>query len=613
MATGFCRNVVRCCALFAVLLSGCGGSDDPPPPPAASPPPASPAVVIAPTSVIASGNAATSSAPTASVTIGITNPPAGGVYVGYSYSYSGIDDAHLQATSSTSGEVLLSFKNPAVIGPGVYSDTITVQVCLDSQCVTQVDGSPRTIDVTYTVTGVQAPQPALTLSSTNLNVQGVWFASTQTPGTQLTYSIANATNQYFNIDTSYTSNAIQYVYRSSTSGGGYDHTGTITINFKPPSELTQGTYNDVITVTASCGYSCPRGIANGVQQIAVQYELGNTLSGVNGITARAIPIIANDIAWNSDQSRIYLAAPSSAGVHANSVVVLNPSSATIESSSFAGSEPATLALSDDNQYLYVALNGSNSVRRKLVPSLAQDILIPMGNASNGDTLLAGDIQVAPGQPQTLAVVKKRSSQYSSDMVNVSIYDGITVRSNVAAPTYPYGDQWLQWSGPTRLYSSASSSPGYLSTLDVDANGVALASSQTLSSSATIGRIQIAGGVLYTSGGEAFDPVTRAKLGTYTPAQYSYPRAVIADPQLNKLFMIANNGSTTLLLSYNLTTFAPIASVQMNRLGFSSSNSRLIRWGTDGLAFVDVDTSPYNAPPQGRVMLITGPFVSNPTN
>jgi hypothetical protein len=82
---------------------------------------------------------------------------------------------------------------------------------------------------------------------------------------------------------------------------------------------------------------------------------------------------ANDLVWDSTNQVIYLSVPSLAASNGNSVSILNPVTGSITFSQFAGSEPDVLVVSDDNQFLYAGLDGSSSVQRFILPSLAPDI------------------------------------------------------------------------------------------------------------------------------------------------------------------------------------------------------------------------------------------------
>jgi hypothetical protein len=50
------------------------------------------------------------------------------------------------------GTLTVNLKSPSSLGPGVYSDTITILVCYDQACTKEAIGSPWVLPVTYTVT-----------------------------------------------------------------------------------------------------------------------------------------------------------------------------------------------------------------------------------------------------------------------------------------------------------------------------------------------------------------------------------------------------------------------------------------------------------------------------
>jgi hypothetical protein len=53
------------------------------------------------------------------------------------------------------GTLTVNLKDPNVLGPGVYSDVITISVCYDQACTKQAAGSPWTLPVNYTVTATE--------------------------------------------------------------------------------------------------------------------------------------------------------------------------------------------------------------------------------------------------------------------------------------------------------------------------------------------------------------------------------------------------------------------------------------------------------------------------
>lgn len=91
------------------------------------------------------------------------------VYISTSFTSHGIERLR---SSSGSNELLaanhpgppvymnfeIDFKNPSLLAPGTYNDTVTVSTCLDSFCHHPLSNSPQTIKVQYTVT---KPKPII--------------------------------------------------------------------------------------------------------------------------------------------------------------------------------------------------------------------------------------------------------------------------------------------------------------------------------------------------------------------------------------------------------------------------------------------------------------------
>jgi hypothetical protein len=81
-----------------------------------------------------------------------------------------ISDVSLStALLSSTATIRISPKSGRALGAGVFSETITVRGCTDSECRSEVSGSPKRIAVTYTVS--DSP-PGITLGSTQLTFSG---------------------------------------------------------------------------------------------------------------------------------------------------------------------------------------------------------------------------------------------------------------------------------------------------------------------------------------------------------------------------------------------------------------------------------------------------------
>lgn len=105
-------------------------------------------------------------APTATLQATLTNPPAAGVYVGYTNTAQAVTGVDFVGTSDTTATISIFLKAPAQLGVGVYTDTVTIYVCYDEQCARPVGNSPQTVTVEYRVTAGQNPLPGTPVLAT---------------------------------------------------------------------------------------------------------------------------------------------------------------------------------------------------------------------------------------------------------------------------------------------------------------------------------------------------------------------------------------------------------------------------------------------------------------
>lgn len=89
-------------------------------------------------------------APYGTFTASVTSPTSGNFYITGSVTYNGIQTTN-STSEGTADSVVITFKNPASLGLGTYTDTISVVGCYDQACTQQVSNSPQTITVHYVV------------------------------------------------------------------------------------------------------------------------------------------------------------------------------------------------------------------------------------------------------------------------------------------------------------------------------------------------------------------------------------------------------------------------------------------------------------------------------
>ncbi len=309
-----------------------------------------------------------------------------------------------------------------------------------------------------------------------------------------------------------------------------------------------------------------------------------TRSAQPGVTV--VSLEANDIAWDPYQQKIYASVPSVSAVNPNTVTALDPFTGELTGSTWVGSEPDRIDVSDDGQFLYVALRGGSSVERLTLPDLSPDLSIGLGRDPTYGSFYANDLQVAPGSPRTVAVSLSTAGSYSHSG-GLVVYDDGTPRRTTVSNTYNlYGS--LQWGTTASELYAATSGYGYdLYALAVDQTGIVLGNTyrNAFSTYGVAIRFDPGTGLVYCEDGRAVDPTTGLLTGTY-PVTSLYNRRVEPDSSLGSAFFVSSeswgSGHATLTV-FDLTHYYKTRSSTITFVGGPPRS--LIRWGTDGLAFL----------------------------
>jgi hypothetical protein len=308
--------------------------------------------------------------------------------------------------------------------------------------------------------------------------------------------------------------------------------------------------------------------------------------------------LANDLVWDSTHQLIYLSVPSLAASNGNTITSLDPTTGTIQGSQFAGSEPDVLAISDDDEFLYVGIDGASSVQRVTLPSLLPDVSYLLGSVGFLGPTFAWDLQVAPGLPHTTAVSRGefQSSPWEA-LGGAWIFDDATQRPTTAAGTYDS----LQWGSDATLYADNNESSSFdFYILNVTSTGVLKTKDYPNDFSNFGVTIHYDSGtkLVYTDDGYVIDPSNGKQVGSFQAAGLMIP-----DSTLNSAFFLGQTqlqaGSTNFTIeSFDLTTLAPVAEIVVpNVQGYPL---HFIRWGANGLAFNDS---------VGYVYILASPFVT----
>nr|WP_255484113.1 IPT/TIG domain-containing protein [Granulicella sp. 5B5] len=323
--------------------------------------------------------------------------------------------------------------------------------------------------------------------------------------------------------------------------------------------------------------------------IATPENMGQASATAGFNTYLALPI--NDLAYNTTDGLLYATIAGTGGQGlGNSLVGIDPVTGSIRRTIFVGSEPTRLALSTDGTQAFVGLNGAGAVRQVDLTTGVAGIQFSLGGTQGvyNPPYTAAALAALPGQPNSVAV-------YGTNGV-VTIFDSGVARPKTSSGLATYFDSntgsLTFGASASTLYLAAYTVSSYLYALTVDSTGVT--GYTQLPSSAAGATIQYDNGRLYTPNGLVTDPTTGATLGqfsvasTYSTSPAAATGPIYSDSSLNRAWVVVNSAQ---LIGYDETTFLPVASMGINRIGAVSGGTTtlsnpadLVRWGQDGLAF-----------------------------
>ncbi len=317
-----------------------------------------------------------------------------------------------------------------------------------------------------------------------------------------------------------------------------------------------------------------------------------TVLPAGALTVATLDLPAYDLMNDPASGVLYAAVAGTGGTRANSLTKISPHTATIGTSVFVGSEPRRISRSDDGHYFYIALGGAAAVRRYDVPADVADLQFPLGTDATFGPMYAEDIAVLPGQPHTVAVSTMYTS-ISPRHAGVRIYDDGVVRP-AATPSHT-GSNEIEAASATTLYGADNEgSGGGFYTMSITAAGVAITD---VIGSFSGGPMTLAGGRVYTTGGKVIDPEAGLIVGTFAGAY----GAMAVDLPNDRIFYLYNGD----ILVYQISNFAYVGAIAHVA---GSNTGQLVRWGTNGLAFIEGRL--FNNP-GNTVYLVTTTFLPSP--
>lgn len=358
------------------------------------------------------------------------------------------------------------------------------------------------------------------------------------------------------------------------------------IALRQPGVLGVGAHDSMLEVTACADSACKN--KYGSTTIPIHYEI--TPSGYapesGGLPTQTIAIPANDVIWDDRRQRLYFSVPSLAGPVGNVILALDPTSGSFTTQD-AGSEPNVLSISDDGQFLYAGIDGASSVQRFALPGIVPDLKFSLGADPNGNygAYHARDLEVAPANPQTVAVSLARRDGYPLAAGGLAIFDDGVKRPIVAPGGMSVYDS-IQWgSSSAALYAAEAPffGGGYrpFFTLAVTADGVQQTAFYPQSFAGSI-HYDPTTRYVYGDDGRIIQPTTGRLIGKF---DVSLPRSMVPDSSNGSAIFQVDDpaGQGLALQTFDLASLVSKSLIHLDNMGFPAT--RMVRWGSSGIAFV----------------------------
>ena len=324
-----------------------------------------------------------------------------------------------------------------------------------------------------------------------------------------------------------------------------------------------------------------------------------------GGSIRSLAFSTNDLVFDPTRGVLY-ATMNPTGDAGNSVLTIDPASATVTGALPVGGVPSVLAISDDGSALYVGvgtvpeeatgqMDWADSVGRVDLTSMTVGPLVSLGNnTAFGPT--AGQIAAVPGS-STQYMVSRRNPGVTPDFAGLALYDGAKLLAEYKG--YSAGRS-MTFTDPSTLFGYDNES-SLEDLVRFSVAPTAITPGQDVQGLITgAGGIQITsnGGWIFATNGQVVSASNITALGTYDAsvsalAGGATPRtfpsvAVLPDSDGANVWFLQPVSES--LLDFDRTTFllrrsislAPVRSVWAD---FDFPNaSALVQWSATGLAF-----------------------------
>ena len=290
---------------------------------------------------------------------------------------------------------------------------------------------------------------------------------------------------------------------------------------------------------------------------------------------------------------LYASVPAAAASNPNTVVSINPATATVGTPIAVGNDPNVLAVSADGAYLYVALDADHTIQRINLSTLAVERTFALPVDPEYGNLQVIDMHVVPGSPTEVVVSLEvpnsgppvDGAALFNDAGLVNWLPGLGTESNVDI------DRFTFTNNPNTLYAVTPYETSGLEELTLDPTGLHPSSASCCVPTPPYyngANVVSDGTLLYTTSGQVWNPATNQLISTYAIPSAPGLDSVISDTSSGKTYFLNTYGlydgyNALSILAFDQKSSAETASLSLSAYSPTApySGTQMVRWGANG--------------------------------
>jgi hypothetical protein len=493
--------------------------------------------------------------------------------VGFGHLLVGTQSPATNVFLTNQGNMALAISNTAVTGNGFA--LVSTQGCKSVQpnlygaCFVEVQFAPQAAGAlagSLTVTSNDPVNPSLVIPLTGIG-DFAYAAPTVTSISTQTFQINNGPMPV------------------TVTGTGFYPASVVEIDGVPQAT----TYQSGTSLQATIAASSLTTLGELPLTVVNPAPGGGTSAPVTITPYQSLLISPSAVVSVASSGMLYAAIPASATSNPNTVLPINPATGAVGTPIPVGKDPVLLAPSADGKYLYVALSIDQSVQRINLQTNAVERTFPYGPNPYCSTCSLGqatDLHVVPGNSEQVVLAQGFVISLYDDTGLISYAPNTYIYYN--APTF---DSFaILGSNPMTIYSlpfTTVQNP-YFTVATLTSNAISYTSFTGANYGPPNGvgsQVITDGTLLYTSGGEVWNPATATQVGSFSSSTSYAPSITVDGANLYGIgLQTYNSGEAAVLSSWTLGTYAPGPQLAFPQIDYPHM-SDLLRWGTDGFAFI----------------------------